>query len=342
MPPLSVRMKYALQQLRGKYAVVFTPKYLIIALNSTVLYLVSFFLVQFLTHLVTGITAYFSEISTTLNYTMVDFHIRYWDWTPEMVITVFSVPAIFAIMLTLLSALAFTRRHSSKGFFSRFRYFTRKQRARHRRAERKKEIDLQVQRLHHAAPAAEKAKPKRRLSWQLRLFGLWTLLHSANYFFSGMLYAFLFHRRFGYVIWYAFDSFIFDVLFAVIAFLSMIAIGYFYAAQFFNSGRLYFNSLNDRNRMPFMVSQAFIPFVAGTLITIALQIPVFDPSLILLNFALFFLLLPIPTRAAGMGSLHFDNHEKHAKIWWPWIIWSTIIVLSILVAEKIGIRISLP
>jgi hypothetical protein len=175
----------------------------------------------------------------------------------------------------------------------------------------------------------------------VRLFFLWTMYHSVTYFFSGMLYAFLFHRRFGYVIWYAFDNFFFDVLFSLLAFLLMLAIGYIFAVQFFYSGRMYLNKLNDANRMPFMVSQVFIPFFIGTVVTIALQIPVFDPSLILLNFSLFFLLLPIPSRAARFDSLHFDNHEKRPKIQWRWIAVATVVALAILIAVKTGIPISL-
>jgi hypothetical protein len=321
--------------------VVFSSKYLVIALNSTVFYLTSFFLIHFLTHLVTGITAWFCEISTTLNYTFVDFHIRYWNWTDEMVITVFSVPAIFAILIALLSSLPFVKHIKMADLLRRIRYITRKQRFRQRRKHRKTEIELQVQRLNKTAPQPEKPKQKKRLSWKIKLFLLWTLYHSTTYFFSGMLYSFLFHRRFGYVIWYAFNSYPFDLLFSAIAFISLLVIGYFFSAQFFYSGRMYFNDLSSRNRMPFVISQVFIPFILGTVITILLQIPVFDPALILLNFSIFFLLLPLPSRAARFEPIHFDSREKKAKIYWNWIVWSAIVVVSIVVAIKIGINIKL-
>jgi hypothetical protein len=152
-----------------------------------------------------------------------------------------------------------------------------------------------------------------------------------------MLFSFLFHRRFGYVIWYAFNSKMFDVLFSFVAFLSLIIIGYVFSVQFFNSGRMYMNSLTDKNRMPFVISQAILPFIIGTIITIALQIPVFDPSLVLLNFSIFFLLLPLPSRAARYDNLHFDTREKTAKIYWGWIAWSVVVILLIIIALKIGI-----
>lgn len=342
MPPLSARIKYNFGKLREKYKVVFSSKYLIITLNSAVLYLISFFLIHFLTHLVTGITAYFCEISTTLKYTMVDFHIRYWDWTSEMVILVFSVPAIFAVIIAVFASLAFAKDLKRPRFLRRLPSLTKKQRYLRKQKKRKIDLDLQIQRLHKMAEAPEKPKRKKRVSWPVRLFLLWTLYHSLTYFFSGMLYAFLFHRRFGYVVWYAFDSKVFDVLFSIIAFLSMVIIGYRFAVQFFNSGRMYFNDLNDRNRMPFVISQAIFPFIIGTIISVAMQVPDFDPALILLNFSLFFLLLPLPTWAARDGSLHFDSQEKPAKIYWNWIVWSSVIVLSIVIAVKIGIPINLP
>jgi hypothetical protein len=93
--------------------------------------------------------------------------------------------------------------------------------------------------------------------------------------------------------------------------------------------------------MPFVVSQAIFPFFIGTILTVLLQIPVFDPSLILLNFSIFFLLLPLPSRAARFDSLHFDKKDKPAKIHWNWIIWSAVIVFAIVIAIKIGIPINL-
>jgi len=291
---------------------------------------------------VTAITAWFCDISTTLNYTVVDFHIRYWNWTPEMVILVFSVPAIFALIITVLTSFAFAGTFWKPGFLWRFRFLTKKQRYKHRQKQRNKELDAQVQRINKTAQPEEKPKRKKRISWTIRLFLLWTLYHSITFFFSGMLYSFLFHRRFGYVIWYAFNAYIFDLLASVVAFLSMVVIGYVFAVQFFNSGRMYFNDLNDRNRMPFVLSQAIFPFIIGTILTIALQFPTFDPALILLNFSLFFLLLPLPSRAAHYDSLHFDSREKTVQVYWRWLIWSSVIIISIIIAIKIGITIRLP
>ena len=339
--PLSKRIKYYFRSQREKYRVVFSSRYLIITLNSTILYLVSFFLIHFLTHLVTGITAWFCEISTTLNYTFVDFHIRYWNWTTEMVIIVFSVPAIFALLIALLSSLAFEQNIKRPGFLKRLPFLTKKQRYKHKKQQRQKELELQVQRLNQSTKPDRTHKYKKRISWPVRLFFLWTLYHSITYFFSGMLYSFLFHRRFGYVIWYAFNAYIFDLLFSVFAFLSLILIGYFFSTQFFNSGRMYLNDLNDKNRMPFVLSQAIFPFIIGTIITIILQIPVFDPALVLLNFSIFFLLLPLPSRSARFDNIHFDSREKPAKIYWRWLAWSSVIILSILIAIKIGITIRL-
>ncbi len=342
LPPLSKRITHYLHLQRTKYAVVFSSEYLIIALNSTVLYLLSFFLIHFLTHLVTGMAAWFCEISTTLHYTFIDFHIRYWNWTEEMVILVFSIPAIFTLLITLASSLAFAGRIKMPAIFKRLPYLTKKQRYKQKQRQRQKDLDLQVQRLNNKTGPPEKQKLKHRIPWTVRLFLLWTIYHSTTYFFSGMLFSFLFHRRFGYVIWYAFNAYVFDVLFSIVAFLLMVIIGYAFAVQFFYSARMYLNDLNDRNRMPFVISQAIFPFIIGTILTIALQIPVFDPSLILLNFSIFFLLLPLPSRAAYFDSLHFDNREKPVKIYWKWLVWSAVILVSIIIALKTGIQIRRP
>jgi len=335
-----VQVRHFFRRKREKYGILFSRRYLVITLNSTVLFLLSFFLVHFLTHLVTGFAAWISGISTTLFYTMVDFQIRYWNWTEEMVITVFSLPALFALIGAVLCSLPFIGKMKRPAFFHRLRYFTRKQRHRHHREMRKRELEKQVKRLHGDEPASANHRRSRKLSWTVRLFLLWTLYNALTYFFSGMLYAFLFHRRFGYVIWYAFNNDLFELFFAGVAFISLITIGYVFAAQFFYSARMYLNDLTDRNRLPFIFSQALFPFAIGTAVTILLQIPKFDPSLVLLNFALLFLLLPLPSRAARFDSLHFDRTEKPVRPAWPWILTAVIVITAIMIALKAGIPIN--
>jgi len=324
--------------------VVFSKRYLVITFNSTVLYLLSFFLIHFLTHLMTGFSSWLVDIRTTLNYTFIDWHIRWWNWTEEMVITVFSIPAIFALLIAILCSLPFARNIRFRDFFRRLirrlRYPTKKQRYLHRKMQRKRQIEMQVQRMNRPAEVERKLRVRKKLSWSVRLFLLWTLFHSLTYFFSGLLFAFLFHRRLGYVIWYLFNSFFFEALFSVIAFLSMVTIGFVFARQFFHSSRMYLNNLNDRNRMPFVLSQAIFPFIIGTVINTVMMAPDFDLSLILLNFSLFFLLLPLPSRALRFDNLHFDSRERPVRILWPWIIWASVLITVIYVAIKIGIPIS--
>ncbi len=339
LPPVRVRMRRFMREQSSKYGVLFTRRYLVIALNSTVIFLLSFMLVHLLTHLATGFSSWISDISTTLYYTMVDFHIRYWNWTEEMVILVFSIPALFALLVALLCSIPFIRKMKRPALFSRLRYFTRKQRHRHHRERKKKLLEEQVKRMHGETPRAERRRIAR-LPWTVRLFLLWTMYHCFTYFFSGMLFAFLFHRRFGYVIWYAFNNNLFELFFAAVAFLSMITIGYVFAAQFFYSARMYLTGLTDRNRLPFVISQALVPFAIGTAVTIVMQLPKFDPSLVLLNFAMLFLLLPLPSRAIRFDNLHFDREEKPARIAWRWILLSAVVITGILVALKIGIPIT--
>jgi hypothetical protein len=341
-PSNTKKLRNYLRSKREEFSVIFSRKYLIITLNSTVLYLLAFFLIHFLTHLVTGITAYFCDISTTLYYTLVDFHIRYYNWTEEMVIMVFSIPAIFALIIAIVSSLAFERQKKNLNILKRFRVLTRLQRRKQREKKRRKEKEMQQSGAIQPSVPQKRLKRKKRIPWKIRLFLLWILYHSTTYFFSGMLFSFLFHRRFGYVIWYAFNSYIFDIFFTLTAFVSLIIIGYLFASQFFYSGRLYFNDLTGRNRMPFVISQAIFPFIIGTILTIVLQIPEFSPTLLLLNFSIFLLLLPLPSRAVRFDNIHFDSLEKKIKIQWKWLAGSLVVMLAIIVALKTGITIHLP
>jgi hypothetical protein len=306
-----------------------------------VLFLLSYFITHLLSHLATGITAYLTDISTTLHYTIVDFHIRYWNWTEEMVITVFSIPAIFMLLVAIVASLPLERRkHTGKGLWHRLRMLFPNQRKKMAERLREEEIRIITER-RSETPVRKKRKAGRRISGSLRLFLLWTVFHSLVYFFSGMFYGFLFHRRFSYVIWYAFNNYLFDALFALLSAIIMIIAGVVFARQFFMSGRMYFNELTGSNRVQFIISQAIIPFLAGNIITTLLQIPKFDPALILLNLSMFMLLLPLPRMAVRSENIFFDTHEKRVTIRWKWIGWSAVIILAILIAIKTGIRISL-
>ena len=340
-PPLSKRIRYYLQSKRQKYGILFSRDYLTITFNSTILYLLAFFLIHFLTHLVTGITAWFCEISTTLHYSLIDFHIRYYNWTEEMVILVFSIPAIFALIISVISSLALERQGTKLKILRSMRLLIRNLRHKQRGKERHKENIARMQQRIQTGLPEKRLKQRKRIPWKIRLFLLWIFYHSTTYFFSGMLLAFLIHRRFGYVIWYAFNSYLFDVFFTIAAFVSLLVIGYFFASQIFYSGRLYFNDLTNRNRMPFVFSQAIFPFMIGTIVTVVLQIPVFAPSLVLLNFSILFLLLPIPSLALRFDNIHFDSLQKKVTIYWKWVIVSLAIIFAIVVSLKTGIDIRL-
>lgn len=341
LPPLSIRIKFQYDQVRKFYAVVFSSKHLIITLNSLAIFLSSFLLIHFLTHLLTAIGAGLSNINTVLGFSEVIFLIHYWQWSEEQVITVFSIPAIFALGIALLTTIPFAQPSEKKGYFLRFRLLTKKQRQQHKQIQHQKELELLKQKLSKTVQPAENRKYKKRLSWPVRLFFLWTFYHCTTYFFSGLLYGFFFHRRLSYVIWWVFDNYILDAFFSIVAILFMIALGYVFSVQFFYTARMYFNDLNDRNRMQFVLSQALLPFIAGTVITTLLQLPAFNPALILLNFSMFFLLLPLPYRAVHFDSLHFDSREKTTKIDWDWIVLSLIIILAITIALNIGIPINM-
>lgn len=76
--------------------------YIAIGINSLSVFLITYLLVYFLTHLITATSASAFKISSIIYYYDVDYLIRGYDWTSDAVIAVFSTAPLFSIFFSLL------------------------------------------------------------------------------------------------------------------------------------------------------------------------------------------------------------------------------------------------
>jgi len=333
---LSTRFRYYIKEQRELYSVVFSRDYMVILLNSVALFLLSFFLVYFVTLMLTGAAAYVTEISTLLNYSVVDYKIHSYDWTFLQVVTVFSVPSLVLLVIILIIAQVFESKKEEANPIKWYQMITRKQ-----REKAFAKPDLVVLEKKKKSKRGRGNRKRRELNWYTKLFFLWTLYHCITYFFSGMLFSLVFYRRSGYVIWHVFAYNTINYFFAGVAFLFLVILGFVYASQFMVSARMYFNQLVDRNRMPFIYAQAILPFYIGMIITTLMMIPDISYTLIFMNFSMIFLLFPLQIRGNHYPEIQFDSEPKEITVKWDWVFMSLVIMVAIYLPLKIGIFISL-
>jgi hypothetical protein len=121
----------------------------------------------------------------------------------------------------------------------------------------------------------------------------------------------------------------------------MIVLGFVFAPQFLYSGKMYFNTLTDRIRIPFVISQVIIPFIVGIIIIFAAETPRISITMTAMSVSIVILLIAIPIRGTYFAEIHFDNKEKKIGIIWKWVIISFIFIAAILIALKSGILINI-
>jgi hypothetical protein len=296
------------------------------------------------------------DISTMIKYSIIDYRIHGYDWTLPQVIIVFSSPTLLSLILIFFLSRLFERKKIRIRLFHWVRRLSKRQRikmreeARIRKREKGEFLQQKIQRIKQGLPSDPLSdlnqvpagkKGLRKFSWPMKLFLLWMMYHSITYFFSGMLFSAVFYRRFGYVIWYIFNSNGFNLFFSGIAFIFMIILGFVFAAQFLYSAKIYFNDLTDRFRIPFVISQALLPFAIGSLLSFIAQMPRLSLTMTIMNFSILLLLIPLPIRGTYFPELHFDNKEKKVRIFWKWFFASIGIIVLILFALKVGITFSI-
>jgi hypothetical protein len=353
---LKNRLRFFLYSVLEVLKIVFSRDYLIIAANSSILFLLSFFLVNFIMQLVTGVSAFFVDIGTLISFHVIDYRIHAFDWSLLQVIVVFSAPTLLSLILIFVLSRFFERKKKKIKWFRWPRQFTKKGRQKQRELayQKKKEKGIQrqqkIQLMYQAKDengvvayetVSTSRKWYRRFNWVVKLFLLWTMYHLINFFFSGMLFSYFFYRRFGYVIWYIFNSSGFNLFFLSISAIFMVVLGFVFAPQFLYSGKMYFNDLTDRIRLPFVISQVVIPFFIGSILTFVAEIPRLSLTMTLMNISIGILLIAVPIRGVYFAELHFDSKPKNKKFIWKWLVVSVLLITGILILLKAGIEIKI-
>jgi len=128
------------------------------------------------------------------------------------------------------------------------------------------------------------------------------------------------------------------LLYSILSIFLLVIAGMIATKPFLFSANSYFNEINTGNRLAFILSQVFWPFLTGNIIMILVRQPrlVFYDTFIL--FTLVISVLAVLFTFSGHNELYFEEEEKKPGIAW---IATGILILALIffrVVLGIGIR----
>ena len=176
-------------------------------------------------------------------------------------------------------------------------------------------------------------------NWAVRIFIFWVMVNSYVQFFGEIMLGSLLSKGIGWTIAYLFYFDTPKMVIALVGFIALVAAGLGLSKFALYSGNIYFNKLDKKNRMPFIMSQVFLPFLAGTALIIGIKQPRITGLELAVAFSMILLILPTTVRARFFGNMYFDEDPKKIKLMWPWILAAIILIPAFRFFFGIGIRI---
>jgi hypothetical protein len=175
-------------------------------------------------------------------------------------------------------------------------------------------------------------------SWPMKIFVFWIMCHSYVQFFGELMLGSLLSKGFGWAIAYLFYMDTPKMLISLVGFVFLVTAGILSTRYFLYSGNIYFNNLDRSNRMPFVISHIFLPYIFGSAIIILIKQPRITELETTVALSMVFLVLPTTIRARFFGKMYFDEDPKKIRIMWPWILAALFLLPALRFVLGHGIR----
>ncbi len=167
-----------------------------------------------------------------------------------------------------------------------------------------------------------------------------------RFFWCSLLFGTLLNQGLGWVIAWSYFIDTENIVFALLAVFSLVAVGRFSARSLFISGNTYFKFIDQSNRKFFFFSQVILPIFFGTFLIILLKLPTafyyqtFDETVfeILKTFSAFIIFIPVIITFSGFDTVYFSEEKRKAKIAWAYVLIFIILIVGIRIIFNSGIR----
>lgn len=164
---------------------------------------------------------------------------------------------------------------------------------------------------------------------RIKILFLWIALISFNFFFSGLLIGNLFRNGIGHVFSWMYLKDTEKLIVALLGLFGLVAVALLLARPTAMSTNVYVNQLNEDN-FPFMITaQIIVPFILGTIISIAYHIPriLFQERYSWITLAL--MLVIITVRSNSFNTIFFDEEERKIRLAWIPIVLTVVFVIAL-------------
>jgi len=181
--------------------------------------------------------------------------------------------------------------------------------------------------------------PKEGFSPLAKLFFLWLSFHSFNMFFGAYVAGVITDQGFGYVVNWLYLRFIVKFAIAMISLFILMVIGYHATRSLLETANS-LQRISRENRAYFILTQALVPWLIGSIILLLIKIPNKDPQheniivydLIIITTLVFTIIPTFFNRKAKPDSLRFKS-KKRMKFGWLYML----IAILLIVAYRLGL-----
>lgn len=147
----------------------------------------------------------------------------------------------------------------------------------------------------------------------LKLFFLWGLVHCVSLFFGSAYAGALLGEGFGHVLIWMFMGDTGKLIVTLLSLFLLATTGIAISRMFLLSANVYYNLLKIENKIAFILSQVIIPFIAGSILIIAMRLPLSFYELLRILTPLI-VVLTIILGSFGYSVLYFDENPRKIRI----------------------------
>lgn len=169
----------------------------------------------------------------------------------------------------------------------------------------------------------------------LKVFFLWGFVHSINFFLGSAIAGALLGEGFGHVLTWMYIPDTGKLIFTLIGLFGLAAIGFAITKLFLLSANSYYNMQEVSDRPGFILHQALLPYIFGTVVIIAMRLPLGYYELLRILTPLI-VILPLFINSKGFPITYFDENPRTIKIS------SSLIAAAIVILAVYRIGLSFP
>lgn len=147
----------------------------------------------------------------------------------------------------------------------------------------------------------------------LKLFFLWGFVHCISIVLGSAYAGALLGEGFGHVLLWMYMADTAKLIISLISLFLLAATGYSVARMFLLSANTYYKLLTEEHKLTFVVAQVILPFLIGSVIILAIRLPLNLYEIIRILTPLIVILM-ILLSSFGFSVLYFDENPRTIKI----------------------------